>query len=202
MKRVLFSILSFITVLSINAQEAVDSVADNTITVVQEKDDIWPRHYISAGVGPAWITSEVRTDFGKYTWKNGWEYSVEYSCVFRKGFGVGLSFMHNSTSIPFLGDMKQTYIGPTFIYENIFGERWKFRTDLSLGYTHFKDNYEEEDGFGDKASVSMEYMFSDIISMGVRMVSGGVFFGDEDPYYDSKGITRFAIMAGISIRLF
>jgi len=189
------------TISSVNAQELTDTVINTATIEAEETDDTWPRHSLSVGVGPAWITSKVMTLSGEHTWQNGLEFSVEYGCVFRKGLGFGLSFMYNRTSYPSDLTMKQTYIGPTFIYEHIFGEKWKFRGDVSLGYSHYSDTVIKDDGFGAKIAVSMEYMLSKNVSVGLRLMEGSVVFGDDDPYYDSRGIDRLGIMAGLSFRL-
>ena len=199
MKRIIIFLLISFGITNINAQEFTDTVINTATIEVDGTAESRPSHSLSFGYGPAWITSTVMTDFDAYKWRCGQEYSIEYGCVFRKGFGFGLSFLRNRTSYPLSGSMKQTYIGPTFIYERIFWERWKFRGDISLGYTSYKDDANKDEGFGGKMAVSMEYMLSDKLSVGIRLMEGSVLF-DDDPYeYETDGIDRLGVMAGLTI---
>lgn len=202
MKKFLLSIVGLMAIMSANAQEVLDASVgemNNEVEEVKDSEERSPRHSLSFGYGPAWITSEVMTDYDEYKWRSGSEYSIEYGCVFRRGFGFGLSFMQNRTSYPISGTMKQTYIGPTFIYERIFGERWKFRGDISLGYTNYKDDWKKDEGFGGKAAVSMEYLLSEKVSVGIRLIDASVIYDDDSYEYDIDGIDRFGVMAGLTI---
>ena len=205
MTRIILGVLSFFSFHMVNAQEMRDTVSFNqsvSVPLSDKSDEPRTRHYLSASVGPAWITSKVITDFGEYTGENGWEYSVDYSCVFRKGFGFGLSLTHNSTEYHMAGDMKQTYIGPSLVYEHVFSGRWKFHWDIGMGYVHYSDYVDKYGGLGMKMSLSMEYLLSDIVSLGFRVMSGSTTFSDDERYDGDHGISRFGVMASLGIRLY
>ena len=100
MYRTIFTAACMFFCVLVNAQELNDIVVDEPANEVQEQVQTGPRHSISLGMGRTSIISKVMTYRGEYSHRGGTEYSVEYGCVFRKGFGFGLSFTHNKTSYP------------------------------------------------------------------------------------------------------
>ena len=84
-------------------------------------------HTLSLDMGPAWVTSKVYTSEGTYKWRTGLELGVEYSCVFKKGYGFGFSVLHNTTKYP---DVKATqiFVGPSFVYAGNFSRKWRGMT--------------------------------------------------------------------------
>ena len=158
-------------------------------------------HTISFNVGPAWITSKVYTPYDTYTWRGGFELGVEYSCVFSKGYGFGLSYLHNITSYP-EAKARINFMGPSFVYAGLISRKWRGIIEIGLGYSTFSDGYSTESGLGVKYSTGMEYMLSDNIGISAKLRNLTVYMGGKDEGYgdddEAKGVARLAFQFGVN----
>ena len=85
------------------------------------------QNVLAFSFNPGVITSKVDTGYGVKSWVGGLGFAADYRCVFRSGFGFGLSYSHNQTnydtgyrsSIP----LKLDYVGPSFVMAAPSGKR-------------------------------------------------------------------------------
>lgn len=195
--RKIFLSVMLAVALSVQAQEG-----DITHSIGAEKNKS-VTHSISIDVGPSWVTSKVYTPSGTYKRRCGMELGLEYNCVFKKGYGFGFSFLHNTTSYP---DVKSTqaFVGPSFVYAGYFSKKWRGITEIGLGYSTFSDGSDTEKGLGVKYSVGVEYMLSDKFGISAKMRDITVYLGgkDEDDWWSGRnknevnGVARLALQLG------
>lgn len=158
-------------------------------------------HTISFDVGPAWITSKMYTPSGTYSWRGGFELGVEYSCVFSRGYGFGISYLQNSTSYP-EGKARVNFMGPSFVYAGFLSRKWRGIAEIGMGYSSFYNGYSTESGFGVKYSTGMEYMLSDNIGISAKLRSLTVYIGGKNEDYgdsdERNGVARLAFQLGVN----
>ncbi len=159
-------------------------------------------HTISFDVGPAWVTSKIYAPSGTYKWRTGLELGLEYNGVFKKGYGFGVSVLHNSTSYPD-GKIKQLFVGPSFVYAGNFSNKWRGITEIGLGYATFSDEYDSQGGIGFKYSVGVEYMLSNKFGISAKLRDITVYLGKKDGdngWRSNKdevnGVARLAVQLG------
>ena len=131
------------------------------------------------------------------------ELGVEYSCVFKKGYGFGFSVLHNTTKYP---DVKATqiFVGPSFVYAGNFSRKWRGTTEIGLGYSTFFNEHDTEVGVGFKYSAGLEYMLSDKFGISAKLREITVFLGEkeDDPWWygnnkdEINGVARLAFQIG------
>lgn len=182
--------------LSVQAQRGDDA----RYTDAEETKSI--THTISFDVGPAWVTSKIYAPSGTYKWRTGLELGLEYNAVFKKGYGFGVSVLHNSTSYPD-GKVKQLFVGPSFVYAGNFSNKWRGITEIGLGYSSFSDEYVTHVGIGFKYSVGLEYMLSDKFGISAKLRDITVYMGKKDGENgwrsnkdEVNGVARLAIQLG------
>jgi hypothetical protein len=176
---------------------------EGDVTRYTDTDTPKTTHTISFDVGPSWITSKIYTPSGTYKWRTGLELGVEYNCVFKKGYGFGFSFLHNTTSYP---DAKATqiFVGPSFVYAGDFSKKWRGITEIGLGYSTFNDEHDTEVGLGVKYSIGLEYKLSDKFGISAKLRDVTVYLGDKEDDYgwngrnkdEVNGVVRLAFQLG------
>lgn len=186
--------------LSVQAQENSGDVSYS-----ETKSSNTAFHTLTFDVGPAWITSKMYTPSGKYTWRTGLELGAEYSCVFSKGYGFGITYLRNHTNYPD-ANVDLNYIGPSFVYAGNFSEKWRAMAEIGLGYGNINDGSGWQSGFGTKYTAGVEYMLSDKLGVCAKLRNMAVYFGKQDSDYpgdddDLNGISRLALQLGLCIHL-
>ena len=187
------SILTF--ALSVQAQEGDNTRSTNTVKPKTSTQTL------SFDVGPAWITSRMYTPGGDYTWTNGIEIGLDYSCVFSKGYGFGFSILHNSTSYP-KAKVKLEYAGPSFVYAGFLSSRWRGMAEIGMGLSLYHDQgFSNETGLGLKYSTSLEYLLTKDIGINMKLQSVTVYFGGKQKHYggdddEVNGVARVAFQLG------
>ena len=160
---------------------------------------------ISFDVGPAWITSKMYTPSGEYTWKRGLEVGFEFSRVYSKGYGFGISILHNSTSYP-EGKVRLSYVGPSFVYAGFLSDKWRGMAEIGLGFSIFHDEGSgNESGLGIKYSTGLEYMLSKDFGISAKLRSVTVYFGGKQKDFggdddEINGVARVALLLGACFR--
>ena len=194
MFRKLVFLSSFIVVsLTIHGQE-------NNEAVVNTSDNAKKSHVqtLTFEMGPSWVTSKMYFPNGKkYTWRTGLEIGAEYTCVFSKGYGFGITFMHNRTDYP-MDAVKLNFIGPSFVYAGNFSEKWRGKVSFGVGFSNFADEYEKQSGVGTRYAAGVEHVVTKHFGIGATLQTMTLYLGKNDDNYpgdsdDYKGVSRFGV---------
>ena len=185
------------------ASSATQAQVEDAIRNADAEDRKSTTHTLSLNMGPAWVTSKMYTPRGTYKWRTGLELGVEYNCVFKKGYGFGFSFLHNTTNYPD-GNTTQNYVGPSFVYAGNFSRKWRGMTEVGVGYSTFNNGYTTSAGFGSKYSVGLEYMLSDKIGINAKLTGITTFLDEKEDDYggygknedEISGVVRLAFQLG------
>ena len=181
--------------LGMNSTQQVDSSSGRTQNV------------LAFSFNPGFITSKVDTGYGLKSWVGGLGFAAYYRCVFRSGFGFGLSYSHNQTnydtgyrsSIP----LKLDYVGPSFVMAGPVGGRWNARLSWGLGYAHYSDSYVKDDGIGYQCMGGMEYLFGSAMAFGIDITETLYSFPSPDTDYrnERNNFARLGVNVGLRIYL-
>ena len=163
----------------------------------------------SINFSPGWITSKVSTPQEECSWQLGMGYEVKYRCLFRRGYGFGLSYAHNSTSYSGGYDLGQNFILGSFVYGGQIGKQWYATVETGLGYANYTDGGEKvNDGLGSKYGLGIEYQLGSIFGIGLDVAYHTAIFSKDDNfnyYYNdsnrANGFHRLSINIGLRLYL-
>ncbi|SFW45045.1 Outer membrane protein beta-barrel domain-containing protein [Prevotellaceae bacterium HUN156] len=174
-----------------------------------------PQNIFKAGVGPAWIISDVETAGRIYKSKSGSVLTADYQHIWKSGFGVGLNYMCFDASFDEGFDMKIHYIGPSVLYSYMLNDNWRLEASFGIGYANYSESvttieykYSESHSYiGALSQLGVEYMLSkkvglglqvDIFTMRMNEPEGGKYSTEK---YDFYGMRRFDTSLGLRFYL-
>ena len=163
-----------------------------------------PKNVLSADFGYGIVTSKIVTDRREYKNKGGFSADLTYQ-HFWTMFGVGadISYFHTSFDEGF--DVDLLYIGPNFGLGLKLGEKWRYDVMVSLGYGNYKESKwglsYNEGGFAGKCGMSLEYMCSKNIGIGIKLNAFSMSLKRPDGFNLNKddfyGIRKTDILGGL-----
>ena len=163
-----------------------------------------PKNVLSADFGYGIVTSKIVTDRREYKNKGGFSADLTYQ-HFWTMFGVGadISYFHTSFDEGF--DVDLLYIGPNFGLGLKLGEKWRYDVMVSLGYGNYKESTwglsHNEGGFAGKCGMSLEYMCSKNIGIGIKLNAFSMSLKRPDGFNLNKddfyGIRKTDILGGL-----
>jgi hypothetical protein len=120
-------------------------------------------------------------------------------------FGVGADFSYFHTSFDEGFDVDLLYIGPNFGLGLKLGEKWRYDVMVSLGYGNYKESTwglsYNEGGFAGKCGMSLEYMCSKNIGIGIKLNAFSMSLKRPDGFNLNKddfyGIRKTDILGGL-----
>lgn len=172
----------------------------------QVKSDRQIQNVLALSFNPGFITSKVDTGSGETSWQGGLGFAADYRCVFRSGYGFGLSYSHSQTNYEeryFSIPVKLDYVGPSFVMAGPIGGLWNARLSCGLGYAHYSNNYESDNGMGYQFVGGVEYHPSKVFAIGIDLTEELYVFPKNEKHskYETNGFSRLGINAGLRIYL-
>ena len=195
-------ITAMLLALSVNVM--AQSISDRLLQEQAKTTKSGMYHFIGLSLGPSFITSKMYYDHNNYsTWRPGVELTADYNCIWSSGLGFGITYAHNMTGYKYGWKTNQDYIGPSFVYRSVNDSKWKWKTQVGLGYGHYGAEGESRNGFAVQSAVGVEYKFSKHIGVGVDLNSISITMKDEEYDYQDEhtGISRLSLNTGIRIYL-
>ena len=176
-----------------------------------------PSDIIKVNAGPSWITSKIETNRRIYNSKMGYAINVDYQHLWRMGLGLGINYIYFGTSFDEGFDSRMHYIGPSFVCSWKPGEKWRWDTSWSVGYSSYTEKVSESQGgvsYGLSATESnigglwqmgIEYMLSKKIAIGFQMNAFTMSLKKPEGYDTDKnefyGIRRIDTLLGLRFYL-
>lgn len=206
-RMIFLALLSLLLPVTAPAQQAEKRPGMNVNEAQQAKSErSMAQNVLAFSFNPSFITSKVETGYGEKTWVGGLGFAADYRCVFKCGFGFGLSYSHSQTnydighgnSIP----LKLGYVGPSFVMAGPVGERWNARLSWGLGYAHYSDDVVKDNGFGYQFISGMEYRLGSAMGFGID-ITETLYSFPENPYSDNErnNFSRLGLNVGLRIYL-
>ena len=184
-------------------QELLDMAKESINRLENMKKN--PKNVVKVSAGPGWITSEFETPYRTYRTKGGFDFTVDYEHLWPTGLGLGVNYLHNSTSFDEGFDVKMWYLGPSLAMSMKLSEKWRMDVLLGCGLNSYTEKYgpysETETDLGVMGQLGVEYMLTKRLGLGVqydlfsvRMDKPEGYQTDKDEFY---GIKRLNLLAGL-----
>lgn len=173
----------------------------------QQQTKDWSQNVLAFSFNPGFITSKVDTGYDEKSWVGGMGFAADYRCVFRSGYGFGLAWSHSQTNYDLAGGystpVKLDYIGPSFVMASPMGQRWHCRLSWGLGYAHYSDGYESDNGFGYQFMGGVEYRLGKSIALGVDLTETIHTFSKQETNKKNEinGFSRLGMNMGLRVYL-
>jgi opacity protein-like surface antigen len=173
----------------------------------QDNSKDWSQSVLAISYNPGFITSKVFVGYNEESWIEGHGFSADFRHVFRSGFGFGLSFSHSQTNFEYgwkkTIPLRLEYLGPSFVMANPVGEHWHARLSFGLGYAHYSDGNDSEDGFGYQFMAGVEYRLGSVFALGIDLTETVHRFSQQDYDYGNKdmksGFSRLGLNVGLRL---
>lgn len=197
MRKALFTLLMSAVSLTAAAQYEKNDIIEGP---ANEKQDGKTQHTIVLSGGVSWITSKVYVDYDEKTWVTGGNFSLAYNCVYRGGYGFGVSYVRNMTSVDGC-EIRANFIGPSVVYSTRV-DMWRFSAEVGIGYAFCKMDGDNANGIGLKSAVAAEYLLSNHIGLmgqlgGVTsFLSGEIKNGRSN---NINGISHWGVSLGLCV---
>ena len=163
-----------------------------------------PQNIFSANFGCGVITSKFFTGRHEYKHKSGFLADLSYQHFWR-WFGLGADFNFYHTSFDEGFDVDMLYIGPNLGLGLKLGEKWRYDVTVSCGYGNYKESAKgasySEGGFAGRCGLTVEYMCTKSIGIGIKINAFSMRLKEPDGYIVNKdefyGIRRTDFLGGL-----
>lgn len=166
-----------------------------------------PANIVKLNVGPAWLTSNIYTEKGKFSNVSALNVELQYSHQWKSGWGCGISAFQSHfklgepDSYNYEGSANIFYVGPTVSYGYRTTKGWLWTICYGLGYSSIDDG-EAQSGFAMTCKLGVDYMLTKHIGVGIEATDYVGSFSEPEGWKQQHsdehyGFTQIGIMAGI-----